>query len=742
MMDMQNEAFLKRLQETFAQEAKEHIDTLSNGLLNLKKSADSASSKALMEALFREAHSFKGASRAVNIVEIEEVCKAMEEVFSRYKLSGAKMPNPLIEAMLEGNDLLGILASADAPTRRDLKPQVQDVIQHLHDQLLESNHPPSSIPVHEEPKKVDTTPDVPADISLSDASDNGKKEDSPPPKEETKTLETIRISVKKLNAIMEQTEEMLFAKIASKRHAQELSMIMDEIGELIKAENISPAVMNGLTTIKAITRRAIKQAKGDAREINLSVDRLLAEMKEALMLPFSTLFYTLPKVVHDMAKSVGKDAVLNVIGGDIEIDRRILEEMHDPLIHLLRNAVDHGIENAQERSKKGKAPVGTVTLTLRQKSATKVELSVCDDGEGISIEKIRISAIKNGLFNQAGVEALDTEGVLNLVFRSGVSTAQVVTDLSGRGLGLAIVQEKAEQLGGRVHVHNTKEGGAEFTVLLPLSMATFRGVVTSLGNQKFIFPSEHIARVMSVGYDRIKNIEGKEMVVVDSHIVPFYHLKSILELSSSQTESIAVSVVVIASANEMLAIGVERIDYEEEVMVKSLGKQLSRVKNIAGVALLASDVPALILNVSDLFKSVGTVFLKRAAPEKEVLKRKRRILVVDDSPTTRALLQNIMEMVGYDVVAAVDGLEAFEILKKEMFDVVVSDVAMPRMDGFELTASIRADAQLRELPIILVTSLESAEDKEKGMRAGADAYIVKSTFDQNNLIENIQLLID
>ena len=732
MLDMQNEAFRQRLLETFTQEAKEHIDNLSNGLLELKKSSDQKSSKALVETLFREAHSFKGASRSVNIVELEEVCKAMEEVFSHYKLLGLTIPDPLIEIMLEASDLLSILSLGTELSRRDQKPHVQEVITRLHKQL----EPDFLIPM-KEVSPLAFVSEVPQKIIQEI-----KPDESPKVQEESKAAETIRIPLKKLNSIMEQTEEMLFAKIVSKRHTEMLSSIMEEIGELKKMQSNPHAMISKLVSVESMMHKAIKQSKGDAREIALSVDRLLAQMKEALTLPFSTLFYTLPKIVHDMAKSVGKEAVLNVIGGEIEIDRRILEEMHDPLIHLLRNAVDHGIESIQERTRQGKSSVGIITLTLNQKSATKVELTVSDDGEGINPKKITLAAIKKGIIDQESAEALDEQSILNLVFQSGITTALSVTDLSGRGLGLAIVQEKAQQLGGQAYVRNKQEGGAEFTVLLPLTMATFRGVVVSLMNQKYIFPSERIFRVMSVGHERIKNVEEKEMVVVDHHVIPFYHLSTILELPTPYIESSSVSVVVIASGNELLAIAVEAIDYEEEVMVKSLGKQLSRVKNIAGVALLASDIPALILNVSDIFKSVGMVSLKSAVQKKAVQKQKSRILVVDDSPTTRALLQNIMEMVGYDVVSAVDGLDAFEALQKEPFDLVVSDVDMPRMNGFELTESIRRDSKNAELPIILVTSLESEEDKEKGMRAGANAYIVKSTFDQNNLLENIQLLID
>ncbi|MDD5717789.1 MAG: response regulator [Sulfuricurvum sp.] len=739
MTESQNEAFQKKLLETFIQESKEHIDTLSNGLVNLKNS-DPVTSKELVETLFREAHSFKGASRSVNISEIEEVCKALEDIFSRSKQSPAPIPIPLLETMLEANDLLALLAGSDEATRRDLKPRVQTIIHRLRETSVE-----------EAPGKKS------AFITLEEngAVHVNEQEELPSFKEEelkkvriqtiakgVKGAETIRVPVEKLNAIMRQSEEMLFAKIASKRYGQELHSIAEEIGELKKSEGISRATLAELTKIESTLFKAIKQANGDAREINIMVDRLMEEMKDALMLPFSTLFYTLPKMVHDLAKSVGKEVILNVIGGEVEIDRRILEQMHDPLLHLLRNAIDHGIERGEERVQKGKNKIGTVTLTLTQKNGSKVELSVRDDGGGIDVEKIATSAVNKGIIDESDEESLKSESVMNLIFQSGISTAEKVNDLSGRGLGLAIVLEKTEQLGGQVDVHNLREGGAEFTILLPLTMATFRGVVTSLNGQKFIFPSDHVIRVLKEEYRNIQNIEGKEILIIDHDVMALYHLNTVLEFPPVNHDLSSVSVVIIQSGNEKIAIAVDTIDYEEEVMVKSLGKQLSRVKNISGAALLSSDIPALVLNISDIFKSVGKVTLPVNLPLREVGKKKPKILAVDDSPTTRALLQHIMEMVGYDVITAVDGLDGYEKLQQTPYDLVVSDVDMPRMNGFELTESIRGNSQFSELPVILVTSLESAEDKERGMHVGANAYIVKSTFDQNNLIETIQWLIE
>lgn len=746
-MDSSNDTFLKKLLETFAQEAKEHIDNLSNALLELKKNNDPEISKSLVEVLFREAHSFKGASRAVNITEIEEVCKTMEDIFNIYKKSAEKIPDYLIEAILESNDLLSLLSKADETNRRELKPQVQEMIKQmqLRVETIDSVETQDLPPYRQDQKEKETISADMKQISTLPKSDETKKRENFTSKKEPSDAGTIRISVKKLNNIMIQTEEMLFAKIASKRNVDKLQMIIDEIGglttELLKGEYISHDMAAKTTAIESMLFKVLKQAKADTREIYTIVDRLLVDMKEALMLPFSTLFYTLPKIVHDIAKSVNKDIILNVIGGDIEIDRRILEEMSDPLMHLLRNSIDHGIEDPLVRLEKGKKQTGTITLSLTQKSGSKIELSVHDDGAGIDSNKIIDLAIERGVIDKEKAEGLDRESALNLIFLSGISTAKIVTNLSGRGLGLAIVQEKAEQLGGHVSIEST-EYGSELKLLLPLTMATFRGIQTSLKGQKFIFPIEHVAFVMTAERNTITHIEGKEIIIIDHHVVPFYLLSDILELDAASNESTVLSVVVIVLGANMLAIGVDAIDCEEEVMVKSLGKQLSRVKNIAGATLLPSDVPALILNISDIFKSAGMVSVKRVIPEKEIMKRKQKILVADDSLTTRTLLKNIMEMSGYEVRTAFDGLDAYEILKKEPFDLVISDVDMPRMNGFELTESIRADSQLSDLPVVIITSLESSEDKERGMHAGANAYIVKSSFDQNMLSENIKWLLD
>jgi two-component system chemotaxis sensor kinase CheA len=750
-----DEAFLKILLETFSQEAKEYTQRLSNGLLELENSSDAEQLNQTIETLFREAHSLKGAARSVNISEIEELCKGIEDVFGKYKKSKEKIPKKLIDSLLSSVDFLSLLADAVPEKRVEYKPKVHEQIQTLAKLLEEVEDAPSAEPVLNAQPSVDqpititepiqtVEPILSAEPVVVAPSQDEKDTKITQPKVELLESKSIRVSVEKLNKIMLQSQEMLFAKIVSQRHIEEIEKIFKETCEWVReSENRASASHEKefIMTLRLMLLKEIEHSKRNARLVDIMVDRLLDEMKQALMLPFSSLFFALPKTVHDMAVSVGKEAMLQVEGGEIEIDRRILEEMKDPLTHLLRNAIDHGIEMPQQREKAAKPVKGVITLSLTQISATKVSIVVRDDGAGIDSKKLLETAVKKGMINEKEAQEFDEKSVLSLVFRSGVTTSKIVSDLSGRGLGLAIVKEKTQGLGGVVTVQNLQKGGCEFTILLPLTLSTFRGILVAVDEQRFIFPSVSVKKVIRVSAHEIKSIEEKETLLFNHQVIPFVLLRDLLLIQKKPDDKKDLVVVIVESGEELIGMGVDEILYEEEVMVKPLSKQLSRVKNISGVALLSSDKPALILNVQDLFKSMSIVKSTTDLSHKNEAVKKRKLLVVDDSPTTRILLKNVLQSAGYDVVSANDGLEAFLELKKGGFDLLVSDIQMPKMNGFELTESVRKDKLLSELPVVLVTALDSAEDKEKGMEAGANAYIIKSSFDQNHLMETVKWLI-
>jgi two-component system chemotaxis sensor kinase CheA len=463
------------------------------------------------------------------------------------------------------------------------------------------------------------------------------------------------------------------------------------------------------------------------------------------MQPFSTLLDLFPRLVRELAREQGKEVELSIQGGDIEIDRRILEEMKDPLIHLARNCLDHGIETPAERARRGKQPRGTVTMTISARNGSNVELLIADDGKGIDAGKVKAAAGKLRLLSPERAESLGDKEALAFIFQSGVSTSPIITDISGRGLGLAIVKEKVEKLNGALSVETEAGQGTSFRIILPLTLARFHGVLVRVGEHLFVFPSSNVERVERVAKDDVKTVENRETITVKGQAVSLARLRDALDLAATVAaggQPDILPAVVVTSAGRRIAFVVDEVLHEQEVLVKTLGKQLIRVRNIAGATVLGTGRVVPILNVPDLIASAvrtsGAGMHAAAVPSEEAGKRRKSVLVAEDSITSRTLLKNILETAGYQVETAVDGVEALTKLRSGEFDLVVSDVDMPRMNGFVLTEKIRADKKFLELPVILVTALESREDREHGIDVGANAYIVKSSFDQSNLLEIIR----
>jgi two-component system chemotaxis sensor kinase CheA len=445
---------------------------------------------------------------------------------------------------------------------------------------------------------------------------------------------------------------------------------------------------------------------------------------------------------------------LSIQGAEIEIDKRILEELKDPLIHLVRNCVDHGIKKPEERTQEGKPPCGTIRLNFVAKDNRRMEISVSDDGTGVDLDKVRAAATKLGLLPADVAKLADPEETLRLIFHSGISTSPIITDISGRGLGLAIVREKVEKLGGAVSVESKKDVGTTFRLVLPMTLATFRGVLVRVGEYLFVLPAINVERVLRVREEEIKTVENHETIRLDGQILSMSRLRDTLELPARKNgsasnnipglkEASAMPVIILNSAEKRMAFLVDEVMQEQEVLVKGLGAQLKRVRNIAGATVLGTGKVVPVLSVQDLMKSAvrSASAARKEAVAGTVPARKARILVAEDSITSRSLLKNILETAGYQVATAVDGTDALTQIRSGEFDLVVSDVDMPRMNGFELTAKIRADKKLGDLPVVLVTALESREDKERGIEAGANAYIVKSSFDQSNLLGVVRKLI-
>ncbi len=749
-MSTKKDDFLKKLQATFKVEATEHLQAIGACLLELEQTPAPGAQSKIVEAVFRAAHSLKGAARAVDFAEIESLCQSLEDVFAAWKRQESTPSATALDALHRTLDAITAALSAS--------------------EAALGARASAARPSFDQPIR---RPQVPASAEMVPPAQVAEQKTFP-------SEETVRISVARLDARLLEAEEMLTAKLTTGQRVEDLRelahrleawrndcaaveaearafrQVIDRPAPGCADQPLSPGLarllefldrnLDHLKSLESKVAALTRTAEQDRHVIGKLVDDLLEDSKKLLLLPFDTISASFPKLVRDLCRDQGKDASLVIRGEEVEIDKRILEEMKDPLIHLLRNCVDHGIEPPDERTRRDKPSRGTITLAVTQVNGNKVQLLVSDDGAGVDTGKVKESAVRHGLISAGEAARLDEPEAQALIFQSEVSASPIITQLSGRGLGLAIVREKAEKLGGEVSVDSRPGLGTAFRIVVPATRATFRGILVEATGRLLVVPTAQVERAARARPEDVQTVEGRETISFDGRAVALVQLADALELppvERKNTPGAGAPVIVLGSGDQRIAFAVDAVLDEQEVLVKPLVKPLSRVRNVAGATVLGSGHVAPILNVADLLKSARKLGARArsAAGTAPMQAETRTILVVEDSITSRLLLKGILESAGYNVKIAVDGMEAFTLLRAESFDLVVSDVEMPRLNGFDLTARIRADKKLAELPVVLVTALETPQDRERGIDAGANAYLVKSSFDQSNLLQAVRRLI-
>ncbi|WP_137939545.1 response regulator [Chitinivorax sp. B] len=717
--------FMRRLLSTFRAEADEHVAAMDDLLLMLAHTEPGPQANGLVETLFREAHSLKGAARAVDQSAIETICRDMESLLSLVK-----------QGQLDWS----------AATHSQLQLWVEDMSHLLSTQVIPQ--PVSVVPAAVPARRVEVSPyHLPAN-------------------------DTVRISSTRLSDMLAQVEDLAVLKQGVAYLADEMTDLCREVAGLRNSwltgvrglRSMRRAMMAGsvqtagaklvdkltdiferdaiqVQNVESRMLRLLRQTQQDRHTTVGMVDGMMSEMKHVLLQPFSALLELLPKLAYDQARDTGKSVDIDIKGAEIEIDRRILEQLKDPLIHLVRNCIDHGLEMPEARERQGKPPTGGLRIEVTPKDAGKVELLVADDGAGVKLDQVRSAAIRHGLLTEA--DHPDDSTLLDLLFESGVSTSQMVTDISGRGLGMAIVREKVEKLGGEITVSSQSGQGTCFRLLLPATLATFRGLLVEVGVAAFVLPVASVSQVLRIVPQFIRSVEGRDSLEWQGVILALVWLADVLGLPREPVEEGRhVSLVIVTWQGRQLAFAVDRVVGDQEVLVKGLGPQLKRVTYLSGATVLGSGRVVPILSIGDLMKgAVGLTPKQPATGQMPQGARQPTILIAEDSITSRSLLKNILEMAGYTVLPAVDGVDALAQLHDNQVDLVVSDVEMPRLDGLGLTARIRSAPATRDLPVILVTALDAKEDRERGVDAGANAYIVKSGFDQEGLLDVIRRLI-
>lgn len=745
-------------------EVEDHLKTLNQGLLNVEMLQYADKTEHLRE-MNRVAHSMKGAARAVDHLLIEQISHLIEEVFEQ-TLDGTLDLSPTIaDKLYDGLDL--IKESLDGrPIPADL---FSDFITQMSQITLGTERASRAIPLkgNDPVPPAEETPEIeiPAVLLTSSTQAVGSPTILMRPAEDS-----LRVSVHKLDQMMADTGELLTAKLQGEnRHRMLKDLQREHIKwqrewrsarsayiRLARRLQDNPDNMSAeLTTLfhfletneDYLTRsnreltRLQQVLSQDNMHLSALAEQLQSDVSSLRMMPFETIVSSFQRVARDIARDIGKQLHLEIRGVSVEIDKTVLDALKDPLMHLLRNAIDHGLEDPATRVRLGKDAIGHVSLAVQQRG-NEIVITIQDDGRGFDVNLIRHKAIERSIISTQEAQMLSDEDIHLLVFSSGLSTSQTVTALSGRGLGMDIVRTQVENLRGRVAVSSVRNAGTTISLHVPVSLTRLSVVTMRVGDEYYAIPSNMVERMETFPTDFIFTAEGQEVLNINGRPMPLFSLGAVLGSPILDKRRDMIKVIAIQIAERSVAFEVDELFNEIEIVLKPLGEELANAPFVSGAAILGSGNVIIVLDANDLVRrATGTTYnpnIAQVIRSQEMEARPLRILVIDDSITTRTLEKNILEAVGFDVHVAIDGAEAWQRLPDIQPDLIVSDVEMPKMNGLEFTRLLKGSEETRAIPIILLTSLGKPEQREAGLNAGADAYLIKSRFDQGELLETIE----
>ncbi|MFJ3010187.1 hybrid sensor histidine kinase/response regulator [Pseudomonas fluorescens] len=749
------------LLELFGLEAEAQTQVLSSGLLALERNPTQAD---YLESCMRAAHSLKGAARIVGIDSGVSVAHVMEDCLVSAQEGRLLLRPEHIDALLQGTDLLMRIATpANAPQAPDIEAYVA-----LMGRLLDPSAPPAVAPPPmaelqmQAPTPTPTPIEPPATVidTPLEASDSA-------PRKSKRTTEggerVLRVTAERLNSLLDLSSKSLVETQRLKPHLATMQRLKRMQNNGLRAlESLNVHLKEHALSLEA------QEALEDARRLLAESQQLLAEKNAELdefawqasqraqvlydtalacrMRPFADVLTGQVRMVRDLGRSLGKQVRLEIEGEKTQVDRDVLEKLEAPLTHLLRNAVDHGIETPEQRLLKGKSEEGLIRLRASHQAGLLV-LELSDDGNGVDLEKVRRSIVERQLSPAQTAAQLSEDELLTFLFLPGFSLRDTVTEVSGRGVGLDAVQHMVRQLRGAVVLEQTAGEGSRFHLEVPLTLSVVRSLVVEVGEEAYAFPLAHIERMCDLQPQDIVQIEGRQHFWHEGRHVGLVAASQLLNRPASQSSSETLKVVVIRERDAVYGVAVERFVGERTLVVLPLDERLGKVQDISAGALLDDGSVVLIVDVEDMLRSVDKLLntgrLERIARHGNQAAEvaRKRILVVDDSLTVRELQRKLLLNRGYDVAVAVDGMDGWNALRSEDFDLLITDIDMPRMDGIELVTLLRRDNRLQSLPVMVVSYKDREEDRRRGLDAGADYYLAKASFHDDALLDAVVELI-
>lgn len=786
-MPADRENLRRRLRAIFVEELEEHVGVLNRGLLALEGDGGEPGADVVNE-LFRAAHSLKGAARSADVPTVATLAHRLEDALAALRGGASRPDGPLLAAMFQSADAVaaagqrlragedgsgadvdgavealaaaidggGAAAMQTSPGPRDeVRGEVRGATvrrdgpapapagPHDADALTLAGPPGAPGPAAEPPAGPhEAVEHAPAAASLTAVATTPPSVEARPRR--TPEAAAVRVGAEKLEALLNHTGQLVAAGQQVEALVREVEAAADAAAASSSAGG-APAVGAGGPPAAVLDRLA--RAAGDSGRVLRHAVRAVAEgVRDAGMLPFGQVCDGLDRVVRDLARASGKEARLVVEGAAVELERPIVAALREPVLHLVRNAVDHGIELPARREEVGKPRSGVVRVAAAPRG-TSVEVTVADDGAGVDVDALRTAAGGAGGAPDTG-GSVPEDALLDLAFTPGVSTAPVVTEVSGRGVGLDAARATVERLGGSARLTSVPGGGVQAVLTVPITLSALRAVLVAAAGEVVAFPSAAVSRLVRLAPGELQGVDTGEVLRVGDRAVPVLHLSDALGLAPDGATDDAggaatvPAVLVGGHGGAEAALVVDGLVDEQEIVMKPLGERLEGVPAALGATVLPSGRVALVMNPVALARAGAR--RRRSVPaaaEQERTGPPPRVLLVEDTLTTRALERSILEAAGYDVVVAVDGADGWRALHEHGADLVVSDVQMPRMDGLALCEAIRSSPRFRDVPVVLVTSLASEEDRRRGVEAGANAYVVKSSFEQPVLLETIERLL-